>query len=628
MHEWIEGFEEYEAVLVCTNELPAWEADAAMRAFAIYQWTDATTAGDDASLRHNEFGTIIRYDGGVLAIDFGHGSLNDALPDLFLALHALGWRGSEVYHPASSINDLLADMGRAIPASLDFDVQPARIKQAISESSEGQMFINGVNRLNGNAAEIPSNKENENATILETFRDLGAETDMSTSPSSLHKGVVNLIDDDTDEDEGGDHVVVQQFTGNQQSENMRPVIHDFDETPIIPDLTTITNLSYYPESLDVDLASEEELTTEKLGSSGELDQYSEISETPSSPLLTHEESNDNFDYGVADETVEVIKTESTHIVDLSNTQKINQAVITNEIIPAEPIAENHLTLVTDGEPPKAIKVGKSVFCFDLPSYPLTREDIQKIVMDYQIPANKVTHIIPGALNAPVRWDFLGEIDLDYPWLIENLVDLMMPNADRQLISSIFLAVIKEKPLTGLRDVLMFAGKEQEEMAQMLNVVSPAAEMLLKHAASRDYLNKTIDVLVERLGALALTPSGQSFVDLLPSHDELSKELQENFTVREVMLSANARLFVVHVDVLDSKFVSNITESLQYVATLHSESKRYCMDETIVTDVTEDVVSNQEAAIAQINTEVCNLLGPLLEQLQKLGVSIPQTDQTN
>lgn len=626
MHEWIEGFEEYEAVLVCTNELPAWEADAAMRAFAIYQWTDATTAGDDASLRHNEFGTIIRHDGGVLAIDFGHGSLNDALPDLFLALHALGWRGSEVYHPASSLNDLLADMGRAIPASLDFDVQPARIKQAISESSEGQMFINGANRLNGNAAEIPNNKEHDNATILETFRDLGAEADIATSPPSLHKGVVNLIDDDLEED--GDHVVVQQFIPNQQAENIRPVIHDFDETPIIPDLTTSESLSYYPQPLDDDFAPEAQLTAENDGYSGEINQYSKTTEPLSSPQFAHEESNENFDYGVADEVIDVIKPEPSNIVDSLDTQVNNQTEITNKIISVDPVTENHLTIVTEGKSPKLIKVGKSVFCFNLPNDPLTNDDIQKIAMDYQISPNKLTHIIPGALKAAVRWDFLGEIDLDYPWLIENLVDLMMPNADRQLISSIFLAVIKDKPFTGLRDVLMFAGKEQEDMAQMLNAVSPAAELLLKQAVSRGYLNKTLDALVEHLGAIALAPSGQSFVDLLSGQDELSQDPQENFTVREVMLSANARLFVVHVDVLDSQFVRNITESLQYIATLHSESKRYCMDETTVTNIVNEAVANQEAVPAQINPEVSNLLGSLLEQLQKLGVSVPQTDQTN
>jgi hypothetical protein len=327
--------------------------------------------------------------------------------------------------------------------------------------------------------------------------------------------------------------------------------------------------------------------------------------------------------------IEVIKTEPTNIVDITkNIPAINQTDITNKITPAETIAETHLMVVTDGEPPKVIKVGKSVFCFNVPNFPLVTEDIQKIAIDYKIPSDQVIHIIPGALKAPIRWDFLGEIDLDYPWLIENLVDLMMPNADRQLISSIFLAVIKDKPRTGLRDVLMFAGKEQEEMAQMLNNVSPAAEMLLKQAITRGYLNKTIDALVEHLGALALAPTGQSFVDPLPGQEDLSEEPQENFTVREVMLSANARLFVVHVDVLDSYFVRNITESLQYVATLHSETKRYCKDEITVTDVADNVESTQAAIPVPINAEVNIIIGSLFEQLQKLGISIPQTEQRN
>lgn len=575
-HDWLEGHEEFEAVLVCTNELPTWETDAAMRAFAIYHWTDATTAGDDSSLRHNESGTIIRHDGDMLAIDFGHGALNEALPDLFLALNALGWRGAEVYHPASTLNALLSDMGRAIPANLDFDVRPAKIGTPISDTPEGQMLLNSGNTK----TVLQSTGAIEDTTILNMFRDLGNTKDVPKASISLaHNGVINLIDDDT-----GENTLDEQLTPTHA--NVAPTFaDDFDETPLIPNLEIIDTFENQAEINTGDFLPETEMLFVELP-----DHHNEKASVTNTP-----------DTAIASEHV----------------QETCEAV-TEELMNAN-------KLVLDLAVQKLIKVGQSIFCFDMSHDPISSNEIESIAAEYKIPNDQIVHLRPGAIKEPVRWDVLGEIDPDYPWLSEKLVATIMPIKDLPLVSCIFLALKKNAPFAGLRDVLMLASKTPEELTQMFANFSPAAEMLLNHAKMTG-LVQAMDTIVQRLGALALAPSGQSFVDLLDS-GEFPGELQEAFTVREVMQSTTARIFVVHVDVLDSVFVETIAGSLRDIAKLHAATKRYSLP--VTTRLTENTKpTHTTESSGEINAEVKEILGTLFGQLQKIGVCIPLTDQAS
>lgn len=597
-HEWVERYEDYEAVLVCINALPTWETDAAMRAFAIYQWTDATTSGDDPSLRHNDAGTIIRHEGGVLAIDFGHGSLNDALPDLFLALHALGWREAEVYHPAATLNALLVDMGRSIPPNLDFDVRPAKTDQPIEESPEAQMFIAGANRLKGDSgAARQSNESAVSSIILDEFRDLApAGEGLMTSTVIAHAGVVNLIDDD-EQEEGGDAVVVQLAPPAR----VVPVYdQDYGEEPNVP------NIESHAEEECVEMWP---------------------------PARSGKQTVDSFWIEPVHTTekeiapASVAQAEKVDIIAAADIKANEQQTASIKVLHPINVEEQCMSIETSC-PSKIIRVGRSVFCFDMPEDSLANDDIQAIASEYRIPREEWVNISPGLLKESMRWDFLGEIEPNAPWVAETLAEVMVPSADSRLVAGIFLALKAEKPCAGLRDVLMFAGRALEEMAQILGTVSPAAKLLLNHAKTRGDLDRTMDALVQHLGALALAPVGQSFVDLPADQDEVSGELQETFTVREVIQSPAPRIFVVHVDVLDSAFVAGIAESLRYVATLHAAAKRYGKEGDGTQEEFGKPVQDQVESAGQINAEVQEVLGSLFEQLQKLGVSIPLTGQTN
>jgi hypothetical protein len=123
-HEWVLDFNEYEAVLVCNNELREWNTDSIIRAFQTFQFRDTSDVDDEIELTHIDGGSIIQYDGNVLAIRYSE-SFVVMLRDLVMALSSLGWKSASAYHNAESIALFMEDMGRAIPASVDFDVIPA-----------------------------------------------------------------------------------------------------------------------------------------------------------------------------------------------------------------------------------------------------------------------------------------------------------------------------------------------------------------------------------------------------------------------------------------------------------------------------------------------------------------------
>lgn len=559
-HDWVDGFEEYEAVLVCTNILPEYDDAQVMRAFAIDQWSDATTANDDSSLRHNDFGTIIRHDGGVLAIDFGHGSLNDSLPDLFLALHRLGWREAVVYHPAMTINDLLVDMGRAIPPNLDFDVKAAGLAQPIADSLEGKMLVDSAHRMGDIDTSISHAVVDDSQVILNTFRELGepSEKAQEVSAPSLVSEVYDVA----------------------TIEDYEPVAPAFDVTPNVYD-------SQPYGGYEVKHASDSNVGSEYAANAPSFDAF-----LPA--VVAADESSEFF--------INPVEAEPAHkvaVVDLSLNQ--TQSKILSPLIS---LGGAKITNFNN------IKVGNSMFCFDVPGHVLTDENIELIATEQNIHSD-VVDLFPGAINAPVRWDFLGEVDLNYPWLVEKLVDLMIPDTDKSLVSSIFMAVIKAKNSSSLRDVLMFAGKEMEEMSSMLTAVSPAADLLLKQAKRRGSLNGTLDQIVQHLGGLALNT--ESFVDVELADD--AANIYKVFTVREVMLSPISQLFIVHVDALDSPFVNTIVNSLQYVASISSESKRYSIADTGFVAPLVDEGEVKRTADVKV------LIGSLVEQLQVLGINL-------
>lgn len=183
-HNWINNFADFDAVLVCKNELEHWEKDTTVRAFQTYQFRDSTVEGDDPEFIHIETGTVIKHDGDVLAIVYGEEWV-DALPDLVLSLSALGWKSAEVYHPPETMAMLLKDLGRAIPAHINFDVVPANTAKKVTDYPEGaSLFAHG---------KPFSPKADDAQTIAQEFNDM---TPSYENVFLRPEGPITLLDDD------------------------------------------------------------------------------------------------------------------------------------------------------------------------------------------------------------------------------------------------------------------------------------------------------------------------------------------------------------------------------------------------------------------------------------------------
>ena len=130
-------------MLVCTDQdLSVWEHASILRAFQLWQFTaDETTPGDELTFFHNESMTRVDYDGNVLAVTFTHHDLKDVFKDLFGALYSLGWTKAEAYHPISTMSELMVDIAKSIPASMDFDVCPGKIETPIDSLPGGERLF-------------------------------------------------------------------------------------------------------------------------------------------------------------------------------------------------------------------------------------------------------------------------------------------------------------------------------------------------------------------------------------------------------------------------------------------------------------------------------------------------------
>ncbi len=197
MHEWIENHHEYEAVLQCTNPLEMFESTVVLRAFQTFGWNDASTPGNDNSFVHEESGTIVRYEGALLAIDCGHDRLTDALADLVSVLHGLGWVSVEVYHAPETMKALMTDIGKAIPANMkNFDVKPAAMEKPVSDFPESAALIE-----KGRAVMQMGGLDAANGAVLEELQSM--EPQPIPRPASKEKQAIILLDDEPGDTETG-----------------------------------------------------------------------------------------------------------------------------------------------------------------------------------------------------------------------------------------------------------------------------------------------------------------------------------------------------------------------------------------------------------------------------------------
>lgn len=581
----VEDWNDFEAVLVCTNSLPEWDDAATKRAFQTYQFDDATTSGDEPTFKHVETGTIIHYEGNELAIAYGDGGLYDVFLDLIPALHSLGWEEAEIYHPQTTMNALLADIGKAIPASMSFEVRPAQMNKPVNEYPEAkQLMAHAALLMNPDAAPSTIAVEEESAiragltSVLENTPENTAPIPSVASSTPIS---VQLLDDEESAEEDLP-LQVQIVAANPAA----PVPVFLDDEPPVFELPSADEPAYeepyQAEMTIVEKSDEAPIAASSVAASNEA------------------ASDDGFFSGVPIEQE----------IEVSLQPEIEKLAHTT-FKPLQASSSDQKGSDLSGL--KFVRVGRSVLCFDLPEDPLVVEELQLIADEFAMPSEDMVHLFPGTLNEAVRWNVLGEIDLAYPWFAELLATAMnTPAPCIKLVSSILLALKRNKPDAEIRDLLMFTGKSQDEMLEAVATVSSATSLLIKHAAKSGELDQTIKHLITQLGPLALASEGQSFVDL--NIDSVG----QSFTVMEIAKSPVQRVYIIHVDALDGPFILWLTHLLQMVATKNAATHRV----TPIPSVEPSASPEPETKPPELNAEVVGAVSELVLQLQRLGVPLP------
>lgn len=603
---------DYELVMVCLNPLPDWNDGASIRAFQTYMFDDVTTSGDEPLFKHSETGTDIRYDGTEIAITYGYGNLFDVFIDLIRALHSLGWREAEVYHKQDTMNALLSDIGRAVPANMDFEVRPAQLNKPIAEYPEARQLIEHTAQVMKPDGAPAAMEDTEEATIKAGFLSLMDDPATPSLPASLPASrvvAVSLIDDDpmvpTDNDE-------LLFPAKNSIAPTRPMQQFADEEPAVFDLPEEGN-GTLPESASFDEYPEPDVpSTEPM--------------TPASTIQASDETTveDGQETVENEHQLSLPEKHAAPPKESSIPSKIDVSNEKREIV----IMDCAEMPVVPGLSDKMARVGHSVFCFDLPESPFTAADMQLIVNEFNIYGDQIIHLHPGKLKEPVRWDVFGEIDLNYPWFAEIMAnEMQLPLKNINIVATLLLALKKLKPAPELRDLLMFASAS--EMVEVSASVSNTALSLMKHFHQYGDLsdgfiqNGIINAIVTKLGALALAPTGESFVDLMDG-EKYAESVVDTFSVLETARSSTAKVFVVHVDVLDGPFVVWLTQYLRAIAQKYGAGYRYrSVEPVFMADHSVETVEQvMEPQPEVVNAEVTKAVTTLLEQLKKLGVTLP------
>lgn len=590
-HDWIENFTDFEAVLVCQNELYEWNQEGVTRAFQTYGWDDGSTPGNDSTFVHAATGVVVRHEGSLTAIEFGAGDLTDAFPDLFEILHALGWRSALVYHPTETMNALLVDMGRAIPARLDFDVQPAPEPRAISGFAEGTSLLDRSKLLNS-----PGGMAAVEQTLMTELRSMDDTPSVVLTPTNP----ITLEDDIEGAGEHNDMVVVAPAPAKE-------VTHTDDYYSEEPTLFVVPQPGQSNQNVTRDAAeymqdalrpAEEPLRLTAAMEHAERDPQHVLevqmqSATQAAPALAERRNEDTTARSV-------------------------------QALPSEEFAQ--AISVTEGkkaggvETVTVVKVGNAILCFDCPSTRMSDEEISSIANEHGFFSDQLVYLRPGVLNERMRWNVMGEIVSEHPGFAEKLVELMrFECSDRAVIAAIILAAKANNTHAQLRDALTFASSTPSELAERLSTATPATSILLTEA--RGDRTEILTAVLKQLGPLALIPAGQSFVDYPDSDGDTAEVDERVFTIRELLHSPEPRMFVFHVDELDSPFVDWIVQLLRAVACLYSKTKRYKPARIQIQSAPSvqpvDVEKVRQESTQQALAQVSTLVGGLYKQLQQM-----------
>lgn len=573
-HEWIEQYQIYEAVLCCSHDLRAWDRDETLRAYQTWGFDDATTNGNELSFQHIDTGVMILHDGGVVAIQYGGGDMVSALADLFTTLEALGWHKAEVYHPQETLDALLADMGKAIPAHLDFDVLPAKDFNSSVENSDeaNQMVELGVNLLQG-VASNPAEAQQFNQVALAELQSMTAESQIEQSfqapapePESGSIEMDLQLEDGFENygDSSGNHYAAPSIAPVRQTERIA-FSDDEDALPIVPVLSTTTAETVEVEPVSTPLTFEEDATlhhepspfTETVSEHDD----SAVTITPQlavdTPAVTEVEPLG----APLNELPKVTTVEPLRMPDMMGGQN-QEAVSTSSQHAAVMYSAVHQTLVPQFC--KVMKLGSSAICFDLPEAGIDQVRIEALCDELKI--REVVDVWPGLTKQPVRWNLLGEIDPASPWFAEAIAD--------------GLHILKPVERILFAGALTHAASEGIQIrALLLKLLDGiwAADALVKATQSSVDCAGLTQAVFSKLGALLLSGEGEAFLDTVSASGESSEEKYpptlEVFSARSISQDAVAKLYVVHLDACDGPFVQTVVSLLMEVAQRYSNSSR-------------------------------------------------------
>ena len=553
VHDWVENYKEYafEAVFYCKNELPVWNQNQCLRAFQTFGWNDAST-NEELTFSHYDTGAIINYDGKYVAVHAftGPGSIVDAFFDLFKILESIGWREVEVFHAPETMHSLLIEIGKAIPANSSLDVKPAQRNQNINEFAEVVALVSqGEEKLLQDGIESINN-----AALAELSSMFLEESAMNNQPSSVidspQHGLASMaLENDP---------AVPILTGSSAvGVNQDNVVTPFDSVELIDSQKDDPlSLALEIESLreEIMLANERVLAANK--------EVSLMADLIDQVNLEHDKTR-----AVRDE-----------LIDENSILKDAASVAAQDLVCDDDLS--NLISAPATLLPVSVNVGLCSFIFDFAGSDVSVDFINSFVNDGGFSC--VHHLYPGAIGGSLYWDVLGEVVSDYPWFAERLAEALgFDRSCRFLVAKTILALRSESAIAQLRDL--------------------PTSLKLPNDAHLRYFD-----------GFGLCQDGLAFVDVRddlsvfnPAASSAANE-HARFTVRALVQSPVAHLFVVHVDSLDGNFVRWIAELLRSVAMAYSSSCRASHMGVATNTKNSEKAQEIEAAVAEMNVMVSKL----------------------
>ena len=484
IHPWIdEGLDndEMEAVLVAQNTLPEWERGQIIRAFQTHQWSNASTDDERLCFAHDETGTIVCHDGAVVGIECGQGDLGDALPDLILVLSDLGWNGVLVYSLAEHMNGVMTDLGRSIPAHLDFDVQEAPRGIPVGEMPETQELLDRGRSIRQSAGFSAAEDNKDIFGSLTTEEGLFSQS-VATPPVTIS------LDDDTPV--GSDDI------------SLSPTLQQHMSPVMVEDL---------PDDGAPRVFSFDDDNTE----------YSQIETSPAEIMVPEPESETVPSAALLHPSPSAVERE------LEQPAHTHQSTEQSTAPSSSPEASQHIDSTVDTEPVDTertntlVHVGNSAFYFDIDGRNELRDE-QTLVdaFDSSLPSSSVVHLCPGDGKLSCFWDVLNEIDLNEPLMADTFVRWAFPASDREEpnepASTWILRQKRQNPGLSLRD---FVGCPYSSINRRLAPLSliPNGEAFIDVPSNCDiYPQDTRETFTVR--EVALSPARTLFVVHLDALD--------------------------------------------------------------------------------------------------------------